>query len=240
MIRLKTLLEQFKLLDSDPKPIKKKSSASNKPTKPTKPIKPVKKQTAKTSNKVKNKTTTKPVDKKIVDKPIEPVTKTPETPIEQQPSNNIIFVSGVTTSVSGTPPKSVSQQQELLAKNTSMPIDAYYHGNAAKVIKAVTQNPTATVVLFSAGCSLASSVVRLMKDPTKLYIVEPYAISGTTTKSVRFAVEKGTPAANVFVGPSVGRGKGVVSGATKSVDNPKIDYMANHWKALEDVGKYIK
>jgi len=31
-----------------------------------------------------------------------------------------------------------------------------------------------------------------------------------------------------------------VSGATKSIDNPKLDYIANHWKALEDVGKYIK
>ena len=155
-------------------------------------------------------------------------------------SNMIIFVSGLTTSVSGTPAYSVSQQKALLEKNVSVPIDAYHHGNASKVIKAITQNPTATVVLFSAGCSLASSVITLMKDPTKLYIVEPYAISGTTTKSVRFAVEKGTPASNVFVGPAAGRGLGVVSGATKSIDNPKLDYIANHWKALRDVGKYIK
>ncbi len=194
MIRLKTLLEQFKSSGNNDKSIETPKFASTKPTKT-----------------VKNET-----------------------------SDTIIFVSGVTTSVSGTPPKSVSQQQELLAKNVSMPINAFHHGNVVTVIKAVKQNPTATVVLFSAGCSLASSVVTLMKDPTKLYIVEPYAISSTTVTSVRFAVEKGTPAANVFVGPAAGRGKGVVPGATKSIDNPKINYIANHWKALEDVGKYIK
>lgn len=152
----------------------------------------------------------------------------------------IIFVSGLTTLVSGTPAYSVSQQKALLEKNVSVPINAYHHGNSAKILEAIKQNPNSTVVLFSAGCSLSQFVVRLMKDPTKLYIVEPYAISSKTVTSVQFAVKNGTPAANVFVGPKPGRGAGIIPGATKTIDDPKLNYIGNHWKSLQDVGKYIK
>ena len=155
--------------------------------------------------------------------------------------DKIIFVSGLTTSVSGTKAYSVSEQQALLAKNVSVPIYAYHHsGDNAKITEALINNPNATVVLFSAGCKLSNIIVKLMKSPTKLYIVEPYAISSNTVASVQYAVAKGTPAANVFVGPGPGRGLGIVSGATKTIDNPKLNYIENHWKSLQDVGKYIK
>ena len=152
--------------------------------------------------------------------------------------DKIIFVSGLTTKVSGTE-YSVSEQQALLAKNVRVPIYAYHHGNPAAITKAIKQNPNATVVLFSAGCSLSKLVVTLMKSPTKLYIVEPYADSGNTVASVQYAVENGTPAANVFVGPKSGRGLGIVSGATRTKDDSEKTYIENHWKALQDVGTYI-
>ena len=223
MIRLKTLIEQVRIVNSTPS-INKQIATYD----------------AKHPSKSTVKKTTKPVDKKITKSVTTPTEKPADTPNVNQSTDTIIFVSGLTTSVSGTPAYSVSQQKALLAKNVSVPIDAHHHGNTAAITKAIKQNPNATVVLFSAGCSLSNLVVTLMTNPTKLYIVEPYAISGTTVASVRSAVEKGTPAANVFVGPKSGRGLGIVSGATKTIDDPKLDYIANHWKALQDVGKYIK
>jgi len=94
-------------------------------------------------------------------------------------------------------------------------------------LKSLEQNPNAYVILFSAGCKYADKIASNMKDKTKLYIVEPYAVSSTTKNSVKSAVNMGVPESNVIVGPSAGRGNGVVYGATKTPSG------VGHWGALE-------
>jgi len=72
-----------------------------------------------------------------------------------------------------------------------------------------------------------------MTDKTKLFIVEPYATSANTAKSVQTAVNNGTPSKNVIVGPNSNRGAGVVANATKTPSS------LGHWDALKNTGNFI-
>jgi len=95
------------------------------------------------------------------------------------------------------------------------------------------------VVLFSAGCRYSNDVSSAMKikgfNLSNLFIVEPYAKSSDTTKSVKEAVKLGVPNKNVIVGSSSSTGKGVVENTTTTPTcSPK------HWCALTEVGKIIK
>ena len=53
-------------------------------------------------------------------------------------------------------------------------------------------------------------------NKNRFYIIEPTFSGGETTTSVRKAVTDGVPVSNVFVGPSSGRGMGIVRGASDS------------------------
>ena len=128
----------------------------------------------------------------------------------------------------------IGEQINLLKSNSSKKnVIGYRYNQFDKIETAIIQNPNATVVLFSAGCSYSSKVASLIKNKSKLFIVEPYAISKNTSSSVQSAVGKGVPSSHVITGPSKARGLDVVAGATKT---PK---GKSHWDALGYVGTLI-
>lgn len=98
----------------------------------------------------------------------------------------------------------------------------------------INQNPGIPIYLFSAGCRKSNEISNVLgKNKNLLYIIEPYAAGSETKRNVRSAVNNGVPASNVFVGKSVGRGQGIVSGASSSQSN-------SHWNALKTVGSMTK
>jgi hypothetical protein len=126
----------------------------------------------------------------------------------------------------------ITQQVEKLKKNIpAKTIIGFRYMEISKVKNAISNYPDATVVLFSAGCLYSKEVSSVIKDKTKLFIVEPYAPNGNS--SVSGAVANGVPAKNVVTGPTGARGNGVVSGSTKTPNG------TSHWGALEFVGKLI-
>ena len=157
-------------------------------------------------------------------------------------SNTIIFVGGrddrkdkVTGKLKDKP---LDEQTALLQTNVTGDIIPFRYTPISSALASLTKHPDAKVILFSAGCAGAMFFAKAMADPTKLYIVEPYALSGSTTKSVRAAVKLGTPRTNVYVGNIPGRGLGIVEGAS-SMPTLKGGTMPSHWNALREIGKLI-
>ena len=137
----------------------------------------------------------------------------------------------------------INQQKSLLQSSLSVKssvksVIAHRYTDLTGVLASIKNNPTATVVLFSAGCSYASTVAKAMADKTKLYIVEPYAKSNNTSNAVQMAVNVGVPSSNVLTGSTSARGLNVVPGATKTPDLAG-GVMASHWNALKFVGTLI-
>ena len=129
---------------------------------------------------------------------------------------------------------SITQQVESLKTTVAgKNVIGFRYNELNKVLNAIKENPNAYVVLFSAGCGYASTISKQMTDKTKLFIVEPYATSSNTAKSVQTAVANGTPSKNVIVGPNSNRGAGVVANATKTPSD------SGHWTALKNVGNLI-
>jgi hypothetical protein len=131
--------------------------------------------------------------------------------------------------------KSINQQVDVVKKSIGLQnVIGHRYMNLNDVLLSIKKNPNAYVILFSAGCRYSKQIADEMSDKTKLFIVEPYAISSGTATSVSSAVGIGVPSKNVIVGPSKGRGSGVVNGATKTPSE------IGHWGALEYVGSFIK
>lgn len=131
--------------------------------------------------------------------------------------------------------KSINQQVDVVKKSIGLQnVIGHRYMNLNDVLLSIKKNPNAYVILFSAGCRYSKQIADAMSDKTKLFIVEPYAISSGTATSVSSAVGIGVPSKNVIVGPSKGRGSGVVNGATKTPSE------IGHWGALEYVGNFIK
>lgn len=114
--------------------------------------------------------------------------------------------------------ESVEQQVDRLRKAIGGNVKGFsYTGGPQPVIDFLKNNPQTPVFLFSAGCSMSGDIANCgYVDKNKFYIVEPYFSGGKTTSQVRSAVTNGVPASHVFVGPSAGRGLGIVKGATDS------------------------
>ncbi len=136
--------------------------------------------------------------------------------------------------------KSITEQKELLKLgfNDEVDIISFRYNDLNGVLNAISDNPKFNVVLFSAGASKSKNVADKLKESggqlNKLFIVEPYAPSSTTTKSVNDAVNLGVPNKNVIVGTYKGAGLGIVENAT-----PTPSCSPNHWCSLTEVGKII-
>ena len=175
------------------------------------------------------------IDKATLDK-----LNNPDEMSKNSPSTNTVSSTGTDVILMGgldyrKGDLSISKQVESL--KTTVPgknVVGFRYNELNKVLDAIKEKPNAYVVLFSAGGSYASTISKQMTDKTKLFIVEPYATSSNTAKSVQTAVANGTPAKNVVVAPNnTNRGGGVVAGATST---PKD---INHWGALKYVGNLI-
>lgn len=109
-----------------------------------------------------------------------------------------------------------------------------YNAPTPSILSFMESNPRIPIYLFSAGCIKSEDLASNKNvDKSKLYIIEPYALSNTTKEIVRNAVGLGVPSSNVFVGGSTGRGKGIVNGASSSE-------ASSHWNALTSVGQMTK
>ena len=121
----------------------------------------------------------------------------------------------------------IDQQVKMLKKSLgeSKNIKGFrYNTDTNAILKFLEKNPKLPIYLFSAGCNKAEALsASTHADKSKIYIIEPYAVSGN--KNVSGAVTKGVPAKNVFVGPDTARGKGVVQGSSDSPGK-------NHWDSL--------
>lgn len=124
----------------------------------------------------------------------------------------------------------IDQQVNLLKKTygSNKKIKGFrYKESASSILEFLSKNPKIDVYMFSAGCAKAEEIA---KSPhvnlKKVFIIEPYALSANTKRIVSAAVNKGVPAKNVYVGPTSGRGKGIVNGASDSKSN-------THWDALK-------
>jgi peptidoglycan hydrolase-like protein with peptidoglycan-binding domain len=105
---------------------------------------------------------------------------------------------------------------------------------SSTIIDFINKNPGIPIYLFSAGCRKSNEISNVLgQNKNNLFIIEPYAAGSETKNNVRNAVNNGVPASNVFVGNSVGRGQGIVIGASSS----KSD---SHWNALKTVGSMTK
>ena len=152
-------------------------------------------------------------------------------------SNIVVFMAGRDELPTYKP---LSDQIQILKSGLSgKTVISHRYTEITKVLKSIKQNPNATVILFSAGCSLSNLIAKSMNDTTKLFIVEPYAIDASTVRSVRAAVDKyNVPRKNVCVGNTKGRGAGIIEGATE-MPTLKGGTMASHWNALKMIGKLI-
>jgi len=126
--------------------------------------------------------------------------------------------------------RNISQQASILKSNSNKNVISHRYNDITGVKQSILENPDAYVVLFSAGGSYASQIAQLMKDKSKLFVVEPYASSANTANTVKSAVSMGVPTQNIITGPTKGRGLGVVPGTTQTPRG--ID----HWGALQYIG----
>lgn len=135
--------------------------------------------------------------------------------------------------------KNIDQQAALVKnQNPAVQVSAFRYSDITGIQKFIDKNPDSKVILFSAGCRYASQIaeqmIRLNKDLSDLFIVEPYHSGGGTTKSVKKAVELGVPSKNVYVGSSSSTGKGIVQNTSST---PKCS--PSHWCALTEIGKLV-
>ena len=126
----------------------------------------------------------------------------------------------------------IDQQEELFKQGFgNVKVKSFvFATTSATVIKFLSEYPKLPIFLFSKGCEISEALSKSnVVDKNNLFIIEPYATSANTKKQVENSIKNGVPAANVYTGPSTGRGEGI-AGASKTPSG--ID----HWGALKYVG----
>jgi len=126
-------------------------------------------------------------------------------------TSQVLLMTGLTTA------NSAAAQLSEFKKGYNGTVSQFGYLEKTKLINAIKQGNPDKVVLYSAGAASAKSIATAMKDAgisrSNLYILEPYNSDkpGGTKLSVKSAVLDGTPAQNVIVGPTTGRGKNILS-----------------------------
>ena len=149
--------------------------------------------------------------------------------------------------------KTHQQQVDLFKAGYNGTVFSYtWDKGLTKLKEAMVKNPDFAVVLFSAGCKHAETIAEKIKDKTKLFMVEPYALKGYPGyKACRAAVSKyKVPAKNVQTGGNKpgGRGYGVLlkNGGDPYLGIPSKSpeegsgVLDKHFKALTFMGSKIK
>jgi len=135
--------------------------------------------------------------------------------------------------------KSIEEQVNLVREGSNYEnILGFRYNDLNGTIKAIEENPTYSVILFSAGCRYSFDVAKKMKEFNNiknLYLAEPYGVSTTHTNNAKKSVDLGLPEQNIFVGSSKATGLDIVNNPTKT-----SNCTPRHWCSLTDVGKKIK
>ena len=100
-------------------------------------------------------------------------------------------------------------------------------------------NPNIPVFLFSKGCERAVEIMNSgLVAPSKLYIIEPYAVSSNTKTTVENAVRLyKVPMKNVFSGGYPEVGSVINVNGQKPIELTSAMGRTSHWAALTTVGK---
>lgn len=125
-------------------------------------------------------------------------------------------------------------QAELLSRALGRPVTPIKWNDLSGAKAALSGSPGAELVLFSVGCSFADELVGLVKDPAKVWILEPYSVSRSTVQGIERAVAAGVPEAHVVVGPTRDRGLGTVPGASRTPAG------TGHFDSLKTLADFMK
>jgi len=133
--------------------------------------------------------------------------------------------------------KSLDEQTNIIqnsVKELGFTVKGFRYNALSSDINAyLTQNPSSTVVMFSAGCEKAYDVSQVKGiDKNKIFILEHYGAGANTNNIIKNAIKNGVPARNVLVGRDVSTGKGTIDGSRSSE-------AKDHWGALVSIKKFI-
>jgi hypothetical protein len=167
----------------------------------------------------------------------------PPTPPASGGSKGVILMTGVERD------KTHAQQEEIFKQGYGGTVYAYTYTplGLSQLKKAMTNNPSFDVVLFSKGAMNTKPISQAISNPANLYVVEPYTPSKTTAwKGVRYAVEqKGVPPTNIQTNTYVNAGYGVLlgennpAGPSKYLGIPTKSRSSNHYVALTEMGRRL-
>lgn len=143
-------------------------------------------------------------------------------------AKTLIFIGGLENNLN------LKKQVDLfrLGYGTPKTILSFKWNSPSKpIISAIKSNPTALVIMFSAGCNKGKEVLLEKNISFKnIYFIEPYS----PNESLSFVLEwVKFPPSNVFVGEQTQRGKGIIK-------NAQASGTKSHFDALTKVGYIIK
>lgn len=152
--------------------------------------------------------------------------KIPYRPIEgESSSGNLVFIGGLEHNMK------TEGQRDLLVKGlpNTITVKSFRYSDDSAIKSYVEKNPSNIIICFSAGCRDAIYLVRINGvDPKKIYMIEPLA----SALNRRELTNLGIPEKNFFIGPTSGRGKGIVS-------NPSNSGGRDHFDALTTSARQI-
>lgn len=133
--------------------------------------------------------------------------------------------------------ESVSEQTSRLESGGKRAFGIFYKNSRVEFPKVIKENPNAYVVFYSKGCEYAELALLkddngtpLVKDKSKVYIIEPYM---RPSESVN-AISGGVPKNNVYVGNGKSTGQGLFPDAK---ERPK---GYSHITILSYIGTILK
>jgi len=137
--------------------------------------------------------------------------------------------------------KNINEQLEIFKKGygNEKNVKAFSWSTSITIItNFLKDHPKVPVIMFSKGCEYANKIVAVNGiNKKRIYIVEPYATSSNTKKTVQDAVTNGVLPENVYVGPTSSVGKGVINNPS---DTNYKGTRTSHWDALKIVGEVMK
>jgi hypothetical protein len=146
-------------------------------------------------------------------------------------SDTIVFIGGLETFKHKGVLMKTAQQTEVLKSGlpSGLKVRSFSHFDSANIKSYVQNNPGSIIICFSKGCEAATYLTKIEGvDPRKIFMIEPFHANGAN-KGLR---NLGIPKKNFFVGPSAGRGKGIVS-------NPSNSGGGDHFDALTTSARQI-
>ena len=147
---------------------------------------------------------------------------------EQQEGPSVLLMTGLRSGVGH------EEQEKNFRKG--LPdgnIQSFMHENINGLLEAIEENPDAIVVLYSAAGRHVAIVAAVMNNINNLYVVEPWWNGNKESSRYLDMQASGIPPQNVQVGPSSGRGKGIIDDPTPTPEN------MGHYKALTYAGEQL-